>query len=72
MIRLSRVFNFGVKFRRVKDLGSTVCSGTFAFSEPCYGQITNHRQYATGPQGIILHLFHYKSVEHLTNAKVLG
>jgi hypothetical protein len=77
MIRLSRLFTFGVKFSRVKDLGSTICSGSFAFSEPCYGQITNRRQYAIGPQGIILifcilHLFYYKSVEYLTNGKVLG
>jgi hypothetical protein len=67
MIRLSRLFTFGVKSRRVNDLSSTICSGTFPVNESCYGQITNHRLYATGARGInvicciILLLFHYKN-----------
>jgi hypothetical protein len=54
MIRLSRLFTPGVKSRRVKDVSSTICSGTFAINESCYGQGTIHRHYVTGPQGIFL------------------
>jgi hypothetical protein len=49
MIRLSQLFALGVK-----DIRSTIYSRTFAVNEPCYGQVTNHRNYATAPQGINL------------------
>jgi hypothetical protein len=51
MIRFSQLCALILRCRGVKDTQAAVCFGTFGPYQQCNRQATNHRQYATAPQG---------------------
>jgi hypothetical protein len=69
MIRLSQLFNLGVKSRGAKEVNSTIYFGIFAINEPCHRQVTN-RRYATAPQGNNFYIYIYFCISF--RMKVLG
>jgi hypothetical protein len=52
MIRFSQLRALGLKCRGGKDSRAAIDFGTFGVYQQCYRNATNHRQYATAPQGI--------------------
>jgi hypothetical protein len=52
MIRFSQLCALGLKCRGGKDSRAAIDFGTFGVYQQCYRHATNHRQYATAPQGI--------------------
>lgn len=52
MIRFSQLCALGVKCRGGKDSRAAIDFGTFGVYQQYYRHATNHRQYATAPQGI--------------------
>ena len=52
MIRFSQVCALGLKCRGGKDSRAAIDFGTFGVYQQCFRHATNHRQYATAPEGI--------------------
>jgi hypothetical protein len=52
MIRLSQMCALGLKGRGGKDSRAAIYFGTFGVYQQCNRHTTNHRQYATAPQGM--------------------
>jgi hypothetical protein len=52
MSRFSQLCALGLKSRGGKDSRTAIYFGIFAVDQQCNRQATDHRQYATVPQGI--------------------
>lgn len=52
MIRFLQMFALRVKYRRGKAVNASVYFTTSAVNQYRDGQVSNHRLYATAPQGI--------------------